>query len=120
MTSEMFPVILPRMKTFNGRRLEKLRLHNDMSRGDLAFSIRHASGGRIKATERGVRGWERGDNAPHSDTMNVIAEVLGVDSSHFYTSPGEDEDAEEEALPSHHELLEALRPIAMLLNRRAA
>jgi len=109
------------MKTFNGRRLEKLRLHNDMSRGDLAFSIRHASGGRIKATERGVRGWERGDNAPHSDTLNVIAEVLGVDSSHFYTSPEAAEDDEEAALlPSHHELLEALRPIATLFDRQAA
>jgi len=94
------------MKSFNPQRLTEARLSADMSRGDLAFAIRRISGGQLKATERGIRGWEKGENAPRGETVNVIAEATDRESSFFYTESS-DED-EEAALPEVAELLEAL------------
>ena len=90
-----------------------------MSRGDLAFAVRRDTQGGIKATERGIRGWEKGENAPSGLTVAVLAKILGTSIEFFYTS-GADEDDEEVVLPSADEFLRALRPLFVPGQRAAA
>lgn len=91
-----------------------MRLRADMSRADLATAVRKTSNGDIKASERGVRGWEKGEYVPAGETVVAIAAALDCDVKELY---GVDEEDEEVAsMPTHLELLEALRPLAELFN----
>ncbi len=74
----------------------------------------------LSTTQSMVSDWENGNNVPQERTVRVISEITGRSVEFFYTSGAEEEDDEEAALPSHLELLEALRPIAALLNRDRA
>lgn len=86
-----------------------------MSRADLAHQVRQISRGEIKASERSVRGWEKNEYVPAGETVPVLALAVDCAVAELY---GADADDEEEApLPTHLELLEALRPLADLFNR---
>lgn len=82
---------------FNGEALYQHRLRKDMSRADLATAIRRASRGEIKATERGIRGWEKNEYTPHGESVPAIAVALGCDIENLYetsaaTSATDEED----------------------------
>jgi len=89
-----------------------------MTQGDLAYRLRELSGGRVKTTQSQISNWERGVAAPSSIALPFIAEATGHAIEFFYTSgPGEDDDEQEAALPSYHEFLEAIRPVARLFEK---
>jgi transcriptional regulator with XRE-family HTH domain len=73
------------------------RLKQNMSRADLAHAIRHASRGLIKATERGIRGWEKNEYVPSGESVPAIAEALGCDIGDLYERNGAAADEDEEA-----------------------
>lgn len=77
----------------NRNRIKQARLAANMSRADLAFAIRRVSNGQIRATERGVAGWERGEYRPRDGVMPAIAAVTGNEISYFYESDDDQEDA---------------------------
>ena len=82
---------------FDGAVLYQLRLKKNMSRADLAVAIRTASGGRIKASERGIRGWEKNEYAPSGEAMPAIADALDCAISDLYAELADD-DEEADAL----------------------
>jgi len=89
-----------------------------MSQGDLAYRIRDLSHNTLKPDASSISDYENGRNVPSGDALPIIAEALGKSIEFFYTSGAEEEDDEEAAaMPSHLELLDALRPIAALFNR---
>jgi transcriptional regulator with XRE-family HTH domain len=71
-------------------RIEQARLRANMSRADLAYAIRRVTNGQIKATDRGVLRWEKGENAPRDGVVVAIAKVTGNPIEFFYTSDAED------------------------------
>ena len=77
----------------NPRRIESARLAANMSRADLAYAIRQSTGGQIKATERGVRGWEKGEYKPSDGVIPAIAQATGKTVDYFYASDEDEEDA---------------------------
>jgi transcriptional regulator with XRE-family HTH domain len=89
-----------------------------MSQGDLAYKIRDLSRNNLKPDASSISDYENGRNVPSGDALPIIAEALGKSIEFFYSSGAqEEEDEEMVALPSHLELLEALRPIAALFDR---
>lgn len=86
---------------FDGQALYQLRLRRDMSRADLATAVRSASDGRIKATERGVRGWEKNEYVPRGEALAAIATALGCDVPTLFGAAGVagDEDEESSGMP---------------------
>lgn len=74
---------------FSGASMYQLRLKRNMSRADLAVAIRRSSGGRIKATERGVRGWEKDEYVPRADAVPAIAAALGCEIADLYAKNGD-------------------------------
>lgn len=76
---------------FSGAALYQRRLKKDMSRADLASAIRRASGDTIKATERGIRGWEKGEYVPRGDAVPALAAALGVKVDELYSDEEEEE-----------------------------
>lgn len=69
-----------------------------MSRSDLAMAIRRVSRGGVKATERGIRGWEKGEYTPRAEAMSAIAAALGCEIVDLYggdAASGLDDDDEE-------------------------
>lgn len=97
----------------------QLRLGQNMSRADLAVAIRHASHGEIKATERGVRGWEKYEYVPHGESVPAIAAALKCEISDLFESNGDRSD-EEDRLPrqSLSGDLQQLAVLAGILERR--
>lgn len=88
-----------------------------MSRADLAMAIRRASQGQIKATERGIRGWEKNEYVPHGESVPAIATALSCQISDLFETNGDGrsvDDSEPELLPS---LDEALRSYLRILIR---
>lgn len=75
--------------TFSGSALYQLRLKKNMSRADLAVAIRRTSGGRIKATERGIRGWEKDEYVPRGDAIPAIAAALDCQVDELYATNGD-------------------------------
>jgi transcriptional regulator with XRE-family HTH domain len=82
---------------FSGQALCQQRLRANMSRSDLAMAIRQASHGRVKATERGIRGWEKGEYTPRAEAMPSIAAALGCEIIDLYGDGASLEDDEEAA-----------------------
>ena len=82
------------------KRMEAARLSADMSRADLAAALRRVTSGRLKASERGIRGWERGEYAPSDGVIPAYAIATGKPLDFFYAdeSGGADSDLEEEDL----------------------
>lgn len=78
------------MKVSPGRMMDA-RLAADMSRADLAAALRKATSGRLKASERGIRGWEKGEYAPSADVIPAYAIATGKPLDFFYE--GEQADA---------------------------
>lgn len=62
-----------------------------MSRADLAHAIRKST--ELKASERGVRGWERDEYAPSAAAVAAIAQATGRDIEFFYANGDEQEAA---------------------------
>lgn len=85
---------------FSGSQLYDLRLQRNMSRADLAFAIRSISAGQIRATERGVRGWEKDENVPRGEALPAIAAALDCEMLELYegarTSSGAEADDDED------------------------
>lgn len=79
----------------NRHRIKEARLAANMSRADLAFAIRQHTGGQIKATERGVAGWERGEYSPSDGVVPAIAAATGQEIAFFYEQDGDDEEEAE-------------------------
>lgn len=103
---------------FNGTRLSQKRLSANMSRADLAAAVRTKSDGRIKASEAGIRGWEKDKHTPGGEAVVAIAAALDCRVEDLYGV--DDDDAEAASMPSYHELLAALRPLGELFARSAA
>lgn len=65
-----------------------------MSRADLAHAVRRSSEGAIKATERGVRGWEKGEYVPRGDAVPALASALECKVEDLYgTADADDAEA---------------------------
>ena len=105
---------------FSPHRFSQARLAANMSHGDFAYKIRELSHNNLKPDASSISDYENGRNVPSGDALPIIAEALGKSIEFFYTSGADEEDEEVAALPSHLELLEALRHVAMLLSGRAA
>lgn len=82
----------------NPKRIKSARLAADMSRADLAFAVRRVSDGRIKATERGIRGWEKGEYRPSDGVIPAVAEATGKSIDFFYAADPDDDEEDETAL----------------------
>lgn len=75
-----------------------------MSRADLAHRVRNISGGAIKASERSVRGWEKGEYVPSGETVPALAKAVGCAVPELFG-----DDLEEEAASmADRDLLSAL------------
>lgn len=81
-----------------GERIYQARLQANMSRADLATRIRTLSRDRIKATERGIRRWEKEERGiqPNASSVLLIAEATGKAVPYFYAA--DDADEEESSL----------------------
>ena len=73
-------------------KIMEARLKADMSRADLAHAIRKATGNELKASERGVRGWERDEYAPSAAAIAAIAKATGNEIEFFYAN-GDNQEA---------------------------
>lgn len=71
----------------NGRRIRDARLAANMSRTDLAISIR--------SSERNIARWESGQNQPRISSVAAIADATGHDIDFFLSGSEEAEDDEE-------------------------
>lgn len=69
-----------------------------MSQADLAYEVRKRSNGKFKTSDRGVRGWERGDNNPRDGVVAIIAAATGHPIEFFYTETEGADDASDEEL----------------------
>ena len=74
-----------------------------MSRADLAHAIRRSSRGEIKATERGIRGWEKNEYVPHGESVPAIASALGCEIGDLFEMNGKASDDDEESDPALRE-----------------
>jgi transcriptional regulator with XRE-family HTH domain len=84
----------------NPDRIREARLRANMSRADLAFAIREATAGRIKATERSIRRWEKREHAPSDGVVPAIAQATGETIAYFYAEDeGEDDDDDDVSDP---------------------
>lgn len=92
-----------------------------MSRADLAHAIRRSSQGDIKATERGIRGWEKNEYTPHGAAVPVIAQALECEIADLYEQNGNGtaDDDEESRAVADMPLDEFLRARIDLLVRQA-
>ena len=71
-------------------RMKDARLEANMSRADLAAALRRVTSGRLKASERGIRGWEKGEYTPSGDVIPAYAIATGKPLDFFYEDvPGE-------------------------------
>lgn len=68
---------------------------------------------RVGAHVTSISDWERGRNEPSARYVAKLADALGVSTDRLL----EDEDEEAASMPTHHDLLEALRPLAELFSR---
>jgi transcriptional regulator with XRE-family HTH domain len=94
---------------FSGDALYQRRLRKNMSRADLAHAIRHASRDEIKATERGIRGWEKNEYTPHGASVPAIARALDCEIGDLYEQNGNASDDDEESRAvQHRDVMEAL------------
>jgi transcriptional regulator with XRE-family HTH domain len=111
---------------FSGSLLYQRRLNKNMSRADLAHAVRRSSQGQIKATERGVRGWEKNEYAPRGEVIPALASALGCEMADLYEVNGknaieDDEESRTVALVDHKEMLAALAlALEPFLPQRAA
>ena len=116
-------VTIMQEQRFSHNHLYQARLKANHSQSTLAAALQYRTRGwsrPLLTSQSKISDWETGKNAPEDRAIRVLAAELGQEIEFFYTSGADEEDEEEAALPSHLELLEALRPVAMLLNRRAA
>jgi transcriptional regulator with XRE-family HTH domain len=114
-------VTIMREQRFSPKQLYQARLKRDHSQSTLAAALQHRTqdwSRPLLTSQSKVSDWETGRNAPADRTIRVLAAELGQSIEYFYSSGAEEEDDEEAAaMPSHLELLDALRPIAALFNR---
>jgi len=74
----------------SAERMTEARLNANMSRADLASELRRVTAGRVKASERGIRGWEKGEYAPSADVIPAYAIATGKPLEFFYVpEPGD-------------------------------
>lgn len=89
------------MTTANPDRIYQARLAADMSRTDLAHAIRIHTNGAIKASERSVRRWEKGEHAPSDGVIPAIAQATGKDIDFFYEQNGDGSSDDEDESSMH-------------------
>ncbi len=82
-----------RTACINSQRIYDARLAKDMSQADVAYKLRERG---HKATERSIRRWETGVNAPHANVVPALAEALGITIETLYEQNGADDDEEED------------------------
>jgi transcriptional regulator with XRE-family HTH domain len=90
LTSKVFPVIIFPVKVSADRMLEA-RFQADMSRADLAAALRNVTGGRVKASERGIRGWEKGEYTPSANVIPAYALATDKPLDFFYAADPADD-----------------------------
>jgi len=95
-----------------GERLKQIREARRLTQHDLAHRLRQRGFGTTQTT---VSRWESGQ-APRGYVLAALAAELGVTVDELLGSSDEDEEAA--SMPTHHELLEALRPLAELFNAK--
>lgn len=84
-----------------------------MTQEDVAHGLRQQG---FKATAKSISRWENGDNDPRASVIPVLADVLGTSIDDLYTDD-EDEDSDAADQPTTAELLDALQPFALLLEK---
>lgn len=72
---------------------------------------------RLGTTRRRVIAWESGENVPSSLYLRRIAEATGKSIEYFLDGSAADDSEERLPAMSGQELLEALAPLARLLDR---
>jgi len=82
-----------RTACINSQRIYDARLAKDMSQADVAYKLREHG---HKATERSIRRWETGVNAPHANVVPALAEALGITIETLYEQDGADDEEEED------------------------
>ncbi len=95
-TYEVVRILSALMRTacINSQRIYDARLAKDMSQADVAYKLRQHG---HKATERSIRRWETGVNAPHANVVPALAEALGISIEKLYEQ-SDDDDEEDEAV----------------------
>lgn len=100
---------------FNGAVLYQKRLAANMSRADLAMAVRRLSQGTIKATERGIRGWEKGEYVPGGETLPVLAVAVSCEVGDLFNGNGSTEEGSlEEESEVAAQLLAAVKALVRL------
>jgi len=82
----------------NPKQISRARLAANMSRADLAFAVRRVTDGQIKSTERGVRGWEKGEYRPSDGVIPAVAAATGQSIEFFYELDADDDEGDPELL----------------------
>lgn len=80
--------------------------------------IAHALRGRGHGTDaKSIWRYETGKSQPSARILPDYAEVLGAESvEELYGEGASDDDEEDSSMPTHAEMLEALRPLAKVLH----
>jgi transcriptional regulator with XRE-family HTH domain len=126
LTSDVRPVnnhalTVSQAPQLNPGRIEKARLAANMSRNDLAFAVRRATGGRLKPTDQAIKRWANGTHTPREGAIAAIAIATGKDISYFYEQDAGDDDEEADLLRDLEQLPADLRlRIVRALRRRSA
>lgn len=109
LTFQVCPVILRavHVTSISPAKIFQARLKAGMTQAEVAHRLRNA--GLSKVSERSVRRWETGKNAPHANAIVSLSQVLGVAVDELY---GLDDD-EEEAEPMLDAQLQRLVEIAV-------
>lgn len=81
-----------KLASVNPSSVFQARLKSGMTQAEVAHRLRNA--GLTKVTERSVRRWETGQNAPHANAIVALAQVLGVTVEDLCGGEDEDEEAE--------------------------
>lgn len=99
----------------NPKRIELARLEANMSRADLAAALRRVTSGRLRASERGIRGWEKGEYAPSDGVIPAYAIATGKPLDFFYAEGADESDDESAPLSRERALLNVGIAVEQLL-----
>ena len=92
-----------RLLCIDPTRIIQARTASGLTQADVAYRIR---GHGHRATERSVRRWESGRNAPHANVVPALAEALGVPVESLYQGADNDEDDEAALRRIAHRLID--------------
>lgn len=73
------------------QRIYQARLAAGLTQADVAYRVRSRG---HKATERSIRRWEGGQNAPHANVIPALAAALDITVDELYQPTEEGDDAQ--------------------------